>query len=89
MRALLLVMALGVVGCGNGQDGGVACKVNSDCDVGLSCLATAAVGASGACAVTDKKVCTKQCVTDAECLKSAPVCQTSCLGLKTCGTAAK
>ena len=86
MRALFLVMALAVVGCGNGQDGGVACKLNADCDVALSCIAVKATNADGVCAATGKSVCTKQCVSDADCLKSAPTCQTSCVGLKTCGT---
>ena len=80
MRALFLVMAL--AGCGNGQDGGVACKLNADCDVALSCLAVRATNADGVCAATGKLVCTKQCVSDADCLKSSPICVTSCDGLK-------
>ena len=86
MKTFFLVMALGLVGCGNSQDAGVSCKMNSDCDVGLSCLAVVSSSDGGACAATGKSVCTKQCVSDAECIKSAPVCVTSCSGLKTCGT---
>lgn len=87
MRALFVVLALAVAGCGNDQSGGVACMSNPDCDLGLSCLATVATNSAGLCAATGKKVCTKQCVSDAECIKSAPVCVTSCGGLKSCGTA--
>lgn len=90
MKTFLLVMALAVVGCGNGQEGGVTCMVNADCDVGLSCLeGVAASMGTGACLPTGKKTCTKQCVSNDECLKSAPICVTSCGGLKTCGSAAK
>ena len=90
MKTILFAVALAfsLAGCGIAQDVGVACMVNQDCDVGLSCIATDAV-ASGVCTATGKKVCTKQCVSDTECIKSAPICQTSCSGLKTCGTASK
>ena len=89
MRTFLLVMALALVSCGNDQDGGIECKVNADCDLGLSCLATVAISSNGSCAATGKKVCTKQCVTSAECIITVPVCQTSCLGLMTCGNATR
>jgi hypothetical protein len=85
----LAVTVAALAGCGISQDGGVECMTNPDCDVGLSCIATVAVGTSGVCAPTGKKVCTKQCVGDSDCLKSVPVCVTSCGGLKTCGVAKK
>jgi hypothetical protein len=88
MKKIFLVVVLALAGCGNSQDGNVECTLNSDCDVGLSCLPTVTVTA-GACVATGKKVCTKQCVSNAECLKSVPVCQTSCSGLKTCGVATR
>ena len=89
MRALLLVVTLALVGCGIEQLAGVSCKINSDCSVGLSCLPTVAPNASGVCSDTGKKTCTKQCVSSDECLKTAPVCVTSCAGLKTCGNATR
>jgi hypothetical protein len=89
MRGLLLVVGLALAGCGNSQDVGVECLANADCDIGLSCLQTQSVGSNGTCSSSAKKVCTKQCVSDSECLKSAPVCVTSCLGLKTCAAATR
>ena len=83
MRTFLLVVAVAVAGCGASNGGGTACKANADCEPGLSCVASVAIG-NGACALTGKSVCTKQCVTDAECIRSVPVCVTSCAGLKTC-----
>ncbi|GEM_PF-2841449 len=89
MKRLLVVAALVMAGCGISQDIGVTCTANADCGPALSCLDVKAKDASGVCASSGKKICTKQCVDDAQCLKTGPVCQTSCDGLKTCGAAAK
>ena len=87
MKTFVLAMAVALLAsCGNSQDGGVECMTNPDCDPGLSCIATVAVGSSGVCAPTGKKVCTKHCETDAECVRSSPTCLTQCDGQKICGS---
>ncbi len=87
MKRLLLIAALGLAGCGISQEIGSTCTANADCGPALSCLDVKAKDKNSVCAASGKKICTKQCVDDTQCLKTGPACLTSCDGLKTCGTA--
>lgn len=85
MKTFLLVTMLAVVaGCGTTSDGGSKCKVNADCDPGLSCISDFAMNADGFCTMAGTSQCSKQCATDAECTKTAPVCRTMCSGTRSC-----
>ena len=83
-RPLFAAMMFAVAGCGTTSDGGSPCTRNSDCGPGLSCIADVAVNADGFCTAAGTTQCSKQCVTDAECTRTAPVCRTTCSGTRSC-----
>ncbi len=87
MKTYLLVLAVAVFGAacgGTTTDAGSNCKVNADCDPGLSCIADDFPNAEGFCTAAGTRQCTKQCTIDADCTKTAPYCRQQCSGKKAC-----
>jgi len=85
--AVGLAAALAIVGCGQTTTGaqGISCRVNSDCNSGLTCagLYEAEGGSDGGCGSVGS-VCLQSCRTSADCTEAGYVCSTPCGGTPVC-----
>jgi hypothetical protein len=86
--ALGSAVAMAIGGCGPTTSGiqGISCKVNTDCNSGLSCLTVyveADAGEDAGCTSAGAE-CLQPCKTNSDCTEQGYVCFTACGGTPAC-----
>jgi len=86
--AVGLAAAVVIAGCGPVTSGvqGISCKVNTDCNSGLSCLTIYAEGdasGDGGCSSVGAE-CLQPCKTNSDCTEQGYVCLAACEGSPAC-----